>query len=45
VATQTLVKMAVLWALEERVRGKPAMTRMKARQEKSAAVVSMLFTL
>ncbi len=44
VAGQTLEQMAVLWALEERVRGQPALTRMEARQA-AAAVVSGLFAL
>jgi transposase len=43
VAAQTLEQMAALWALEERVRGKDAGTRMQARQAESAAVVSTLF--
>ena len=45
VAGQTLEQMAALWALEDSVRGKAAMTHMKARQETSAAVVSTLFKL
>jgi transposase len=45
VAGQTLEQMASLWAVEERVRGKPALTRMKARQAEAAAVVTGLFAL
>jgi transposase len=43
VAAQTLEQMAALWAVEERVRGQPAMMRMMARQAESAAVVNTLF--
>src|SRR3712207_6007059 len=45
VAGQTLDQMALLWALEERVRGQDTRTRRQSRQETSAAVVSALFGL
>jgi transposase len=45
VAGQALEQMASLWAVEERVHGKDTGTRRQARQETSAAVVSMLFKL
>ncbi len=45
VAAQTLEQMAVLWAVEDRVRGKDAGARRQARKAESAAVVSTLFQL
>ena len=44
-ATQTITIMAALWKVEEDVRGKDPATRVKARQEKSAAIVASLFEL
>lgn len=45
VAGQTLEQMALLWAMEERLRGKDTGTRQQARQATSATVVSGLFAL
>jgi transposase len=44
-ATQTITIMAALWKVEEDIRGKDPATRVKARQEKSAAIVARLFEL
>ena len=44
-ATQTITTMAALWKVEEDIRGKDPATRVKARQEKSAAIVARLFEL
>ncbi len=44
-ATQTITTMAALWKVEEDIRGKDPATRVKARQERSAAVVARLFDL
>jgi transposase len=37
--------MAALWKVEEDIRSKDPATRVKARQEKSAAIVARLFEL
>ena len=42
-ATQTITTMAALWKVEEDIRGKDPATRVKVRQERSAAVVARLF--
>ena len=42
-ATQTVTTMARLWEIEAEFRGQDPETRMKARQEKSAAIVATLF--
>ena len=44
-ATQTITTMAGLWEIEADIRGRDPETRMKARQEKSAAIVATLFDL
>jgi transposase len=44
-ATQTITTMAGLWEIEADIRGQNPETRVKARQEKSAAIVSRLFHL
>jgi transposase len=44
-ATQTVTTMAGLWEIEADIRGQGPETRVKARQEKSAAIVSRLFHL
>jgi transposase len=44
-ATQTVTTMAGLWEIEADIRGRDPETRMKARQEKSAAIVAALFDL
>ena len=44
-ATQTITTMTALWKVEEDIRGKDPATRVKARQEKSAAIVASLFEL
>src|SRR6201981_3400971 len=44
-ATQTVTMMAGLWAIEADIRGQDPATRVKARQEKSAASVAALFDL
>jgi transposase len=44
-ATQTITTMAALWKVEEEIRGKDPATRVKARQERSAAIVAGLFDL
>jgi transposase len=44
-ATQTITTMAALWKVEEDIRGKDPATRVKVRQEKSAAIVARLFEL
>jgi transposase len=44
-ATQTITTMTALWKVEEDIRGKDPATRVKARQERSAAVVARLFEL
>ena len=44
-ATQTITTMAGLWEIEADIRGQDPETRVKARQEKSAAIVSRLFHL
>ena len=44
-ATQTITTMAALWKVEEDIRGKDPATRVKARQERSAAIVARLFDL
>ena len=44
-ATQTITIMAALWKIEEDIRGKDPATRVKARQEQSAAIVASLFEL
>jgi hypothetical protein len=44
-ATQTITTMAALWKVEEDIRSKDPATRVKARQEKSAAIVARLFEL
>ena len=44
-ATQTVTTMARLWEIEADIRGQDPETRMKARQEKSAAIVATLFDL
>jgi transposase len=44
-ATQTVTTMAGLWEIEAEIRGQDPETRMKARQEKSAAIVAALFDL
>jgi transposase len=44
-ATQTTTTMAALWRVEEDIRGKDPATRVKARQERSAAIVARLFDL
>ena len=44
-ATQTITTMAALWKVEEDIRGKDPTTRVKVRQEKSAAIVARLFDL
>src|SRR6516165_7506139 len=45
IATQTITTMAGLWEIEADIRGRDPETRMKARQEKSAAIVATLFDL
>ena len=42
-ATQTVTTMARLWEIEAEIRCQDPETRMKARQEKSAAIVATLF--
>jgi transposase len=44
-ATQTIKSMAGLWGIEADIRGQDPATRMKARQERSAAIVAALFDL
>ena len=44
-ATQTVTTMTTLWEIEEQVRGCDPATRLKARQERSAAIVAELFDL
>jgi transposase len=44
-ATQMITTMAALWKVEEDIRSKDPATRVKARQEKSAAIVARLFEL
>jgi hypothetical protein len=44
-ATQTITTMAALWKVGADIRGKDPATRVKARQEKSAAIVARLFDL
>ena len=44
-ATQTVTTMAGLWEIEADIRGQDPETRVKARQEKSAAIVAGLFDL
>jgi len=44
-ATQTVTMMARLWEIEADIRGQDPATRVKARQEKSAAIVAALFDL
>ncbi|MGY4412232.1 hypothetical protein ACVWW4_003968 [Bradyrhizobium sp. LB7.1] len=44
-ATQTVTTMAGLWEIEADIRGQDPETRVKARQEKSAAIVAALFDL
>jgi len=44
-ATQTVTTMAGLWEIEADIRGQDPATRVKARQEKSAAIVAALFDL
>jgi transposase len=44
-ATQTITTMAGLWEIEADIRGQDPETRVKARQEKSTAIVSRLFHL
>jgi transposase len=41
----TITTMAALWKVEEDIRSKDPATRVKARQEKSAAIVARLFEL
>lgn len=45
VATDTLEQMARLWQIEEKIRGQDPHTRVAARQESSAVIVSELFAL
>jgi len=42
-ATQTVTTMAGLWEIEADIRGQDPEMRVKARQEKSAAIVAGLF--
>ena len=44
-ATQAVTTMAGLWEIEADIRGQDPATRVKARQEKSAGIVSALFEL
>jgi transposase len=44
-ATQTVTTMAGLWEIEADIRGQHPATRVKVRQEKSAAIVAALFGL
>lgn len=44
-ATQTVTSMARLWEIEADIRGQDPAKRVKARQEKSAAIVAALFDL
>jgi transposase len=44
-ATQTVTTMAGLWEIEADIRGQDPATRVKARQEKSVAIVAALFDL
>ena len=44
-ATQTVTMMAGLWQIEADIRGQDPATRVKVRQEKSAAIVAALFDL
>ena len=44
-ATQTIATMAELWQIEDEVRGRNPATRLKARQDKSAAIVAGLFEM
>ena len=44
-ATQTITTMAGLWEIEADIRGQDPAMRVKARQEKSAAIVATLFDL
>jgi transposase len=44
-ATQTVTTMAELWAIEAEIRGLDPDTRVKARLERSAAIVATLFDL
>lgn len=44
-ATLTVTTMAGLWEIEAGIRGQDPATRVKARQEKSAAIVAALFNL
>jgi transposase len=44
-ATQTITAMAALWKVEAEIRGQDPATRLKARQNKSAAIVAKLFEL
>jgi hypothetical protein len=43
--TQTVTTMAELWEIEADIGGQDPATRVKARQERSAAIVSRLFHL
>ena len=43
VATETVERIAELWAVEERIRGQDPDTRRAARQEQSAAIVAELW--
>jgi transposase len=45
IATQTIATMAGLWEIEADIRGQDPETRMKARQEKSTAIVAAMFDL
>jgi transposase len=44
-ATQTVTMMAGLWEIEADIRGQDPATRVKVRQERSAAIVAALFDL
>jgi transposase len=44
-ATQTVTTMAGLWEIEADIRGQDPATRVKVRQERSAAIVAALFDL
>lgn len=45
IATATIEKMATLWAIEEKVRGRSPDVRVAARQQASAAIVADLYKL
>jgi len=45
IATRSVTTMAELWTIEAEIRGKDPATRTKARQERSAAIVTGLFKL